>query len=42
MTKTANEYTKMVKEMMGAFPVDAGAFNDAFKNQASVADKMSK
>ena len=42
MTKTANEYTKVVKDMMGAFPVDAAAFNDAFKNQASVADKMSK
>ncbi len=42
MTNAANEYTKMMKDMLGAFPVDAGAFNDAFKNQASVADKMSK
>ncbi len=42
MTKTANEYSKMMKDMMGAFPVDSGAFNEVFKNQASAADKMSK
>ena len=42
MTKTATEYTKMMKDMMVAFPADAGAFNEVFKNQASAADRMSK
>lgn len=42
MAKASNDYTKMMKDMMGAFPVDTGAFQDAFKTQASFADKMSK
>ena len=36
------EYTKMMQDMMGAFPVDTSAFQDAFKSQATFADKMSK
>ena len=40
-TKT-QDYTKMMKDMMGAFPVDMTAMQDAFKTQASFADKMSK
>jgi len=42
MAKATNEYTKMMKDMLGAFPVDTSAFQDAFKTQASFADKMSK
>lgn len=40
-TKNA-DYTKMMKDMMGAFPVDTSAMNEIFKSQASFADKMSK
>ena len=36
------DYTKMVKDMMGAFPVDTSLFQDSFKNQAAFADQMSK
>ncbi len=38
----ANDYTKMMKDMLGAFPVDTSAMTEAFKTQASFADKMSK
>ncbi|MGI1663533.1 phasin, PhaP [Palleronia sp. KMU-117] len=41
MAKT-QDYTKMMKDMMGAFPVDMSAMQDAFKTQAALADKMSK
>jgi hypothetical protein len=41
MAKT-QDYTKMMKDMMGAFPVDMTAMQDAFKTQAALADKMSK
>jgi hypothetical protein len=41
MAKT-QDYTKMMKDMMGAFPVDMTAMQDAFKSQAAFADKMSK
>lgn len=40
-TKT-NDYTAMMKDMMGAFPVDTSAFTEVFKAQASMADQMSK
>ena len=40
-TKT-QDYSKMMKDMMGAFPVDMTAMQDAFKTQAAFADKMSK
>jgi hypothetical protein len=40
-TKT-NDYTKMMKDMMGAFPVDTSAMTEVFKTQAAFADKMSK
>ncbi|WP_425052602.1 phasin, PhaP [Psychromarinibacter sp. S121] len=39
--KTA-DYTKMMKDMMGAFPVDMTAMQDAFKTQATLSDKLSK
>lgn len=42
MAKTANDYTKMMKDMLGAFPVDTSAMQDAFKTQAAFADRMSK
>lgn len=42
MAKATNDYTKMMKDMMGAFPVDTSAFQDAFKTQATFADKLSK
>ena len=38
----ANDYTAMMKDMMGAFPVDTSALTEAFKTQAAFADKMSK
>lgn len=42
MAAKTQDYTKMMKDMMGAFPVDMSAFQDAFKTQATFADKMSK
>ncbi len=42
MAKAANDYTKLMNDMLGAFPVDTSAFTEAFKSQASFADKMSK
>jgi len=42
MAKAANEYTKMMNDMLGAFPVDTSALTEAFKNQATFADKLSK
>ncbi len=42
MAAKTQDYTKMMKDMMGAFPVDMSAVQDAFKTQATLADKMSK
>jgi hypothetical protein len=42
MAAKTNDYTKMMKEMLGAFPVDTAAFTEAYKSQATFADKMSK
>jgi len=41
MSKT-QDYTKMMQEMMGAFPVDMSAIQDAFKNQAALGEKLAK
>ena len=41
MTK-AQDYTTVVKDMFGAFPVDMSAFQDAFKSHASFGEKLSK
>ncbi|WP_116132235.1 phasin family protein [Tropicimonas sp. IMCC34043] len=41
MTKT-DEITKMMQDMMGSFPMDSGAMQDAFKNTAALGEKMSK
>ena len=40
-TKT-NDMTKMLQDIMGAFPVDTKALQDAFKTSATLSDKMSK
>ena len=37
-----NDYSKMFQDMMGNFPVDMSAFEDAFKTQAAMAEKLSK
>ena len=42
MAAKTQDYTKMMKDMMGAFPVDMSAMQDAYKTQATFADKMSK
>ena len=41
MTKT-QDYTKIFQDMMSAFPVDTAKFQDGFKSQAAVAEKLSK
>ncbi|GGD43862.1 Phasin [Sinisalibacter lacisalsi] len=41
MAKT-NDYTKMFQDMMGAFPMDMSAMEDAFKSQAAMGEKFSK
>jgi hypothetical protein len=42
MAAKTQDYTKIMKDMMGAFPVDMSAVQDAFKSQASLSDKMSR
>ena len=41
MTKKT-DYTKMMQDMMGNFPMDMSAFEDAFKSQAALSEKFSK
>ena len=41
MTKTP-DFTKVVQDMMASIPVDASAFQNAFKTQAAFAEKFSK
>lgn len=38
----AQDYTKAMKDMMGSFPMDMSAFQDAFKTQVSIGEKLSK
>lgn len=38
----ATDFTKMFQDMMGNFPVDMSAFEDAFKSQAQMSEKFSK
>lgn len=40
MTKT-QDMTAMMKDMMGAFPVDTKAMEDAFKTSATMSEKLS-
>lgn len=42
MAKATQDYSKMMKEMLGAFPVDTSAMTEMFKTQATLADQMSK
>ena len=37
-----NDMQKMMKEMLGSFPVDTSAMTEAFKSQATFADQLSK
>ncbi len=37
----AQDYTKVMKDFMGAFPVDMSAVQDAFKTQATFGEKLS-
>jgi len=39
---STNDYTKMMSDMMGAFPMDMSAMTDMFKTQAAMGEKMSK
>ena len=41
MTKTP-DFAKVMQDMMASFPVDASAFQNAFKTQAAFAEKFSK
>ena len=38
----ANDFNKVMQDMMAKFPVDASAFQNAFKTQAAFAEKFSK
>lgn len=38
----AQDFTKMMQDMMSAFPVDTTAMQDAFKSQAALGEKMTK
>ncbi|WP_083097050.1 phasin, PhaP [Pseudophaeobacter leonis] len=40
MAKT-QDFTAMMKDMMGAFPVDTSAMEEAFKNTAALNEKLS-
>lgn len=45
MAKTqdySKDYTKLMQEMMGAFPVDMSMFQDAFKNTAEMNEKFAR
>ena len=38
----AQEFTTVMKDMFGAFPIDMSAFQDAIKSQAAFGEKLSK
>jgi len=41
MAAKTPDYTKAIKDLMAAFPVDTSAFQDAFKSQAELTEKLS-
>ena len=41
MAKT-QDFTKLVQDMLGNFPVDTSALQDSFKTQAAMGEKMSR
>ncbi len=38
----SQDYTKLMQDMMGAFPVDMSAFQDVFKNSNSMNEKFAR
>ena len=42
MAASTNDFTKMMSDMMGNFPMDMSAMNDAFKTSAAMGEKMTK
>lgn len=40
-TDKTQDFTAMMKDLMGAFPMDTKAMEDAYKSQAALAEKMS-
>ena len=42
MNAKTQDFSKMMQDMMAAFPVDASAMQDAFKTSAALGEKMSK
>ena len=42
MAAKTQDFSKMMQEMMGAFPIDSAAMQDAFKTSATLGEKMSK
>ncbi|MFY0660167.1 MAG: phasin family protein [Shimia sp.] len=40
MAKATQDMTAMFKDVLGAFPVDTSAFDDAFKNSAALNEKL--
>jgi len=42
MAAATQDFGKMMQDMMGAFPVDTAAMQDAFKTSATLGEKMSK
>ena len=41
MAKT-QDFTKIMQDMMASFPVDTAKFQDAFKSQAALGEKMTQ
>jgi len=41
MAAKTQDFTAVMKDMMGAFPVDTKAMEDAFKTQTSLSEKLS-
>ncbi|THD75752.1 phasin, PhaP [Thalassobius vesicularis] len=40
MAKAAQDFTAIMKDVLGSFPVDTKAFEDAFKTQATLNEKL--
>lgn len=41
MTAKTPDFTAMIKDMMGAFPMDMSAMEGSFKSQAALSEKLS-
>ncbi len=42
MAAKTQDFTKVMQDMMAAFPVDTASMQDAFKNQAALGERFSK